>query len=406
MASRIRSLDLLRATAVIAVILYHYPKSPDQVALRAVSHFGWMGVDLFFVLSGFLIGGQLFSLLRSHQPRGFRDFYLKRLFRTLPCYFVTLAGFAAVAVVEGKGLGWIGPFFWFGQNLVTFPVTFSTSWSLCVEEHFYLLFPLIAFALARGGYRAIMAFLAATVLFGIGARFAIWQQVRPDLVYARDVNRAFEIFLGNIFYPTYCRLDGISCGLALAATKAYRADRWARLQRRANAWLLLGLGLLALAALTQARRMGPASSVLAFPLLSAGFALCVLAASGPSWLERARIPGVGAIAISSYSLYLSHSLALWAAERAHHAWALPALPLNLVAIAAGGALLYFGVERPSLRIREHFLARPIRAAHGTLRGSALLPRHEMFAEPLGGAAGHHLDRAGFLEEMRGPGHDG
>ena len=110
--------------------------------IGVLGHFGWAGVDLFFVLSGYLIASQYFA--RAVAPGTFglvRGFYIRRFLRTLPPYFVVLA-ITYVVTVYGLGQGAAWPSLWtyalFLQNFGMPVASFFVSWSLCVEEHFYL----------------------------------------------------------------------------------------------------------------------------------------------------------------------------------------------------------------------------------------------------------------------------
>src|SRR5579863_6740849 len=88
-SGRVSGLDLLRALAILLVLLAHYPKTGGGLFTRALN-LGWTGVDLFFVLSGYLIAGQLFKSLAEGEQIGYGNFYLRRLLRTLPSYYAIL----------------------------------------------------------------------------------------------------------------------------------------------------------------------------------------------------------------------------------------------------------------------------------------------------------------------------
>jgi len=138
---RLPGLDVLRAAAILMVIVAHYPKASTGVMVRLLN-FGWTGVDLFFVLSGYLIGGQLWKPLAAGEGVLLKEFYLRRLLRTLPAYYVVLGVYfvlAAVTQVTAPTPPW--KFLVFAQNF-RIPSTFTPSWSLCVEEQFYLMFRL------------------------------------------------------------------------------------------------------------------------------------------------------------------------------------------------------------------------------------------------------------------------
>src|SRR5690349_7860962 len=91
-ASRIDGLDTLRALAIVLVVLHHYVLFVSRAdTFGWVGEIGWVGVDLFFALSGYLIGNQIFGAMRSGAGFSLRHFYARRFLRTLPNYYVVLA---------------------------------------------------------------------------------------------------------------------------------------------------------------------------------------------------------------------------------------------------------------------------------------------------------------------------
>ncbi|MCE4557607.1 acyltransferase family protein [Roseateles cellulosilyticus] len=356
MAHRLPGLDLLRSIAIVWVMLFHSflvgGLGPDWSWL---SRFGWAGVDIFFVLSGFLIGSQLLRSLQRGEPLSPRHFYWRRAWRILPAYLVVLAVYVAFpALREAPGLEAWWQFATFTLNLLvdyTHHQAFSHAWSLCVEEHFYLLFPLLAGALAgRVPAQRVALLVAGVVLAGIALRAAVW-------LHDDALQPPRNWFVEDLYYPTWMRLDGLLAGVVLAALSVYRPALWARLQARANLLALAGLATSAAALWLFRDRTGLVANVAGWPLLSAGFGLLVLAAtSRHGWLGRWSLPGAGWVAGMSYSLYLSHKLAM----NAVHVWLAPATGLSgiglfaayAIAIAAGGATLHHVIERPALRLRD------------------------------------------------------
>lgn len=357
---RLPGLDLLRSIAILWVMLFHTfvigGLGPDWTWL---TRFGWAGVDIFFVLSGFLIGSQLLRTLHRGERLSLRDFYRRRAWRILPAFAVVLAVYVAFPVLrEAPGLEAWWQFATFTFNLLVDygrNQAFSHAWSLCVEEHFYLLFPLLAMAFTRRPSAArFMGLCAALVLGGIALRAGIW--LHND---ASQPDRPW--FIEDIYYPTWTRLDGLLTGVMLAALRVYRPQHWARLQAHATALLFAGLAVAGLALWLFSNRTGLAANTVGWPLLSLGLGLLVLAATAPQgWLGRRAVPGAGWLAGVSYSLYLSHKLAMHAV----HTWLAPALPLQGVAlfpvyagaILAVGAALYYLVERPGLWLRDRWAA--------------------------------------------------
>ena len=368
--TRIPGLDALRAFAIAWTMLFHSWVVGGLGAWDALAKPGWMGVDLFFVLSGFLIGGQVFAPLAAGARFSYADFYTRRAFRILPAFLVVLALYVAwPGMREAPGMEPAWKFLAFVYNLsVDYGQhkAFSHAWSLCVEEHFYLLFPTLALLLApRLGPRRAIALFAALVAGGMILRGLVWQLSLAPVDHMDDPVRPFATrFVEDIYYPTWNRLDGLLAGVALAAWKAWRPASWAGFVRRDGTLLVAGLAALGVALAVCRDRTGPLASIAGFPLVALGFALLVAAGSSPtSRLSRFAPPGSGWLAAVSYSLYLVHKPVFVAVSDA-----LPATmpgPVRFVAIAiaslaAGGALHYL-VERPGLRLRARLLRREARA---------------------------------------------
>lgn len=369
-------LDLLRSLAILWVLLFHSVfvggVGPN---FDPLARFGWVGVDLFFVLSGFLIGAPLLRRLQqgaAGQGAGLAEFYWRRAWRILPAYVVVLAIYQGLPVFrEAPGLEPAWKYLSFTFNLLVdyaHNQAFSHAWSLCVEEHFYLVFPLLAWALA-GRVRAwqLLALLALLVFGGVALRAAIWlhfDALRPDTPW----------FIEALYYPTWSRLDGLLAGVGLALLQVHRPRLWAWGQQRAQWLLILGLALLGLAWWLFRQRTGLLANTAGWPVLAWAWGLIVWAATSPqTGLGRWRLPGVAWLAAMSYSLYLSHKLALHAVET----WLLPHLPDQgalqfagyALAILATGAVLHYAVERPGLRWRDRW---PGRAAADVRPASAAL----------------------------------
>src|SRR5256885_7035104 len=147
--NRIPGLDLLRAAAIVWVMLFHsFLVGGLGPNFEWLSRFGWAGVDIFFVLSGFLIGTQVLRPLERGEKLSIPAFYARRAWRILPAFGAVLALYACFpSLREEPGLQPWWQFATFTMNLLidySHNRAFSHAWSLCVEEHFYLVFPLLA----------------------------------------------------------------------------------------------------------------------------------------------------------------------------------------------------------------------------------------------------------------------
>jgi len=232
---------------------------------------------------------------------------------------------------------------------------FSHAWSLCVEEHFYLLFPLLAWWLTRKPSVAKFAAVCATVIVaGIVLRSMIW-------LHFTAVDPPRNWFVEEIYYPTWMRLDGLLLGVMLATLRIYRPSLWSRLQAHSNGILAFGIVVVGFALWLFRDRVGLLGNSVGWPIQAAGLALLVFAgADRKSLIGRWNIPGAGWIAAISYSLYLSHKIAFHLVETMFGAqlqnrgiWAFLVFAFATLLL---GAILHYSVERPFLRLRKRRLA--------------------------------------------------
>jgi len=369
-STRIHGLDTLRSLAILGVIVFHIRGYGDPGILPdwlvPVAQFGWMGVDLFFVLSGYLIGSQLLKPYRDGGRASVWQFYRNRFYRILPAYFTVLALYLLVpAWREELRLSPLWEFFTFTLNLfINYPyaAAFSHAWSLCVEEHFYLVLPLIVVVMMRRpSLRKTVSVIACLGLFGIAVRaFILFHWLQP-MEKAGDPTGLF--YLTHIYYPTYSRLDGLIAGVCLALMKAFRPRWWEALARRGHAATLAGIAFVALAVWLSVDRFasftgrGAWGTVFAYPVLAMGFALLTASAmSANGLLSRVKMPGAELIATLAYSLYLTqkeviHLTDEWFPGVANYGrWAWLAA-YAVCSLAVAGAL-YLCIERPFLKLRD------------------------------------------------------
>jgi peptidoglycan/LPS O-acetylase OafA/YrhL len=355
--------------AIVLVLCFHYPKEGAPEWFSAVVPFGWTGVDLFFVLSGFLIGRQLLAPLAAGERPRPGAFCLRRLLRVLPAYWVVLAVYAFVpAAREQESMAPLWSFLTFTQNFGLQGGAFSHAWSLCIEEHFYVVLPLLVLALAgRVGGRGVLALVLGIVLLGIAVRMSLWWAHLEAPPPGASVGLLYRRW---IYYPTWGRMDGLLAGVVLALVQTFRPAAWGRWVRAPRGALLLTLVCLGLAGPLCLENKTLASCALVFPLLSLGFAaLVVLALTDAGARVLGRVPGARWLASVTYCVYLSHKLVIHAVHGALAQHGLGAYhPATLLAsvacVLAVAALLHLGVERPFLRLRDRWARPPApRAAH-------------------------------------------
>ena len=372
---RLPGLDVLRALAIAWVMAYHLVSYGPFFGpvLGPIADLGWMGVDLFFVLSGFLVGGQVFAACAAPEGPRWGDYLLRRALRVLPAYLAVLALYLWLpGWRESPGMQPAWQFLSFTANL--YPDyfrnrAFSHAWSLCVEEHFYLLLPLVVAGLSRRPtLRKSALFVLAVLLGGIAARAWAWHtQVAPWLHVNEGEDWFFLRYVEHVYNPSWNRLDGLLAGAALAAIRVHRPAWWRWMAARG--WVFLAAGLLVVAA--AARVFGgfvsAQGAVIGFPLLSLGLAGVLVGMASPRILAGgAGLPGARLLATLAFSLYLTHKAVFHLVDAYAGAWlagsALLALVCHGGAALATAALLYLAVERPGLRLRERLVRGRVKLA--------------------------------------------
>jgi len=362
-APKLHGLDHLRALAITIVFLYHYQRFEHPDWIPKIGKFGWTGVDLFFVLSGFLIASQLFSRIVRGKEIDFKTFFLKRFFRIIPAYLVVVALYFCIpAFREKEALPPLWKFLTFTQNFGIDPRNFSTfshAWSLCIEEQFYLVLPLTLMALVY--FKQInKGFLLLALLFLLGfvLRIYSWQQlVVPHL---NTSNFSAEWYRW-IYYPTYTRLDGLLAGVTLAGIFQFLPALKNRITQYGNLVFLFSLVVLAVAYLLCAHERTFRHTVFGFPATAIGYGLMVLAAVSPSaFLYRFRFAFTETIATLSYAIYLSHKgfihlTQVYASKLGVAADSNLMFILCAVACLLGALLLNRLVEKPFLKLRDRVL---------------------------------------------------
>ena len=353
-------LDLLRAFAIVIVVVYHAALFGFKLPGR-VDRFGWIGVDLFFVLSGYLIGGQLLAPLARDQHIKLGPFFTRRALRIMPAYFVVLAiYFLLPAWREYPEMSQpLWKFLLSVQNVALHGGTaFSHAWSLAVEDQFYLALPFLLLFLYRRPRAAIIV-PCLIIVGGIALRAFLAAQ-NPSV----DGGVSFRGFQAWIYYPTWTRLDPLVFGVVLAAIEKFRPSWWQRLINCAPGLWLPGLALIVYALyLGETKNLTVVACVWQFPLIAVAMATLLVCAVSPRLPPcRIAIPGAAFIASIAYSAYLIQKLVINGVEqfcitRNISLTSVPALLAVELCVYAAATLLFFLVERPFLQLRKHVAPR-------------------------------------------------
>jgi len=354
-------LDLLRALAIIVVVIYHAALFGFKLPGR-VDRFGWIGVDLFFVLSGYLIGGQLLTPLARDQRINLGRFFARRALRIMPAYFVVLAiYFLLPSWREYPDMAQpLWKFLLSVQNIALHGGTaFSHAWSLAVEDQFYLCLPFILL-LANRWARAAIIIPCVIVFGGILLRTLLaWQHP------AEISGVSFRDFQAWIYYPTWTRLDPLVFGVVLAAIEKFRPPWWKRLTNCAI-WLWLpALALISFGLwLGEGDYLMVSAAIWQFPLVALGMAALLVCALSPRLpLRHVAIPGAAFIASIAYSAYLIQKLVIHLVGQfcSSHDIALTSTSALIGAelcVYLAATILFLTVERPFLQLRHRLAPRP------------------------------------------------
>lgn len=310
---RIAGLDFLRAIAVIFVVVEHGLDTPGAERWRHfVSGMSSLGVEIFFVLSGFLITG---LLLAEHDRGGridFFEFYKRRLSRLMPAFYLFIASVVAIAWLRGRTIDW-APFVASLLYVVNYYQGLTGAkenvvahcWSLAVEEQFYLLWP-IALALLLAGRHRLARWLIILIA-------AVWAW-RALLYLSGGASTSY------LYRALETRADHLAVGCLLAV--ALRNLEW---RRRIEAVCLrprnVALMTLALAASARLDGAFPAYKyVIGFAiepclialLLSATIAVATTSGRAARLINNAALAHVGKV---SYGIYLFHGAIMYTVQR-------------------------------------------------------------------------------------------
>lgn len=358
-------LDHLRAFAISFVFLYHYRIFKHPTWIETIGSFGWTGVDLFFVLSGYLISSQLFAQISNNEQISFREFFLKRFFRIIPAYLTVLALYFLVPDFrEREALPPLWKFLTFTQNIglhLKNNGTFSHAWSLCIEEQFYFLLPIILIMLVRRKALKIGPWLIGILFIGgFAVRLCCWFAILKPALGADDYWVTWYMWM---YYPTFTRLDGLLTGVTLAAIFQFLPVIKQKVMALGNKLLLVGLVLLTGAWFLCEDPTTFYASIFGFPLIAIGYGAMVAGAVNETgFLHRNKLRLTATLATLSYGIYLSHKgvihlTQLLAGNMGIEQNSTVMFIICVITCVLAAMLLNRIIEKPFLKVRQRVLAR-------------------------------------------------
>jgi peptidoglycan/LPS O-acetylase OafA/YrhL len=344
MQERLPQLDGIRGIAILVVIFHNESAKYPFLYLDHIFANGWMGVDLFFVLSGFLITG---ILLDAKQSNGyFKNFYARRCLRIWPLYYSSLFLMFVIIpflrpadghmIFQRSGPWWAFPFYL--QNFLVPDATgaaglLGVTWSLAVEEQFYLVWPLIV----RSCPTAVLRRIAVGII--------CFSPILRLLLASHGV---------NLYSNTFSRLDGLMAGSLLAML--IRSSDFAPSRFITTAWIVL---VIALPGVFLTEALQAPWIVFSMSALASGAFLYLSLFSGQKWLEGVLknrfLVYTGTI---SYGLYLLHKLPFDLGVIAHlDKYPYFSAPILFAAAFGMAALSWNLLEKPFLNLKRFFVTR-------------------------------------------------
>jgi peptidoglycan/LPS O-acetylase OafA/YrhL len=345
------NLDLLRVVAVLMVIFGHLPDAPRDLPSPVVwvadlfRHYGGLGVDLFFVLSGFLVSGLLFREYFTQGRADVKRFLIRRGFKIYPAFYVFVVATVLLRLRGGDTLTTrdVVSELLFIQNYG--PHVWSHTWSLAVEEHFYLLLAMIVAALCHWIPRRPLARIPTFFWLTTAIVFVLRAWTIGHAPYTTGTHR----------FPTHLQIDSLFTGVVLAYYYFTREALTLFVRRWSYLLALCGL---ALVVLSQIISNPAAKYLLGHLMTNAGFAAIVIVGvlAPPAFGAFGRT--VALVGAQSYSIYLWHAAVLGIGGVAVQRFA--GRPLTFLETAAWYVPLSFicgmiaakAVELPVLRLRD------------------------------------------------------
>lgn len=363
--NRLHGLDHLRAIAIILVMIFHYGRGiPDW--LDPIRKIGWTGVDLFFVLSGYLIGFQLLKEYKRDYRINVKRFYLKRFFRIIPAYLTVLILYFSVdSFREGSGLPPLWKFLTFTQNFgldLSTQKSFSHAWSLCVEEQFYLLLPITIILILHRRLKKVAPYLMVGLIgIGILIRIDNWSEFVQPYVDSGSQRLMIKGLLEKVYYPSHNRMDGLITGVLIASIFNFKTRLYDFVTKYGNMVLLLGLVLFVIAYQVCENLISFNAMIYGLPLISLAYGFIVMGAISPTCiLYKLKSRFTYVIATLSYAIYLTHkqmyhSVKMILKEIDNGFMQQNVFWICLLCALIGGFILHVLIEKPFMKFRDGIL---------------------------------------------------
>jgi peptidoglycan/LPS O-acetylase OafA/YrhL len=350
-------LDILRFAAVGLVMLRHAFACPVEIspALHAITKTlatgGWIGVDLFFVLSGFLISGLLFREYQTHGRISLKRFFVRRGLKIYPPFWAFIAFALYVETTHGGSLSmarqWLPSELLFVQNYGT-ACRWGYTWSLAVEEHFYLVLPLVLLVMVTKSRGHPNPFRWLPHFFGVIAISCLLLRIY--------LAASYPFALKIHYLPTHLRIDSLLFGVLISYWFHFYPKQFQAISKRYRPWFI-PLGILLMLPAFALEIDVPYMHTMGFTQLYVASGLLLVGFLGRDLKPTMSTNLLAFVGSRSYSIYLWHGPAAWFADER---FAVTANFFNWCAWTANylGGAIFMGiamaalVEFPVLKLRD------------------------------------------------------
>ncbi len=349
--AEIDEIDGLRGIAILAVMVHRLWPRDAENRFSVAADAGWIGVDLFFVVSGFLITRIL--LETRGEPSYFRNFYARRVLRIFPLYYLFVGTLLVAFPLAGNSayLEHSGSPFWYLTFLGNIPEALlgkdppywlAPVWSLAIEEQFYLTFPWLVYWLGpqRLGKLLVGLFLLAPAV-RLGTMLAAPEQERIQYLF------------------TLCRVDAIASGCMIALIM-----RWKHVGALRGLAIVIACCAGAVAVLSDLDRTSAFGRVAGYSFVAIGFGallLAVLTGRDRWWTAPLRLAPLRYAGKLCFGLYLLHRPADTIATALANRYDIDAdriswIPIKIALALVMASASWFAFEKPILRLKRHFVS--------------------------------------------------
>ncbi len=359
---RLVGLDLLRLLAIMLVLGRHMRPPPATLSggwssiLLSWQRGGWVGVDLFFVLSGFLISGLLFAESKSRGRLSIARFYTRRGWKIYPPFFALIAITMIVNLIHGWPVVRWRVFTWPLASELMFlqsylPGLWNHTWSLAVEEHFYVLLPLVLLLvgrLNRGSstpFKPVLSLAAGVAVLTLLLRLLNWYY-RP--VYSH---------LTHLF-ASHLRFDSLFFGVAISYAYHFHTKRFIESVSPWRRWLMVGGTLLLTPAFVFQLEATPFIYTVGLTLLFVGSGMLLVGILLCNFPRSRLVVFMATLGAYSYSIYLWHMpVNDWGVKLVERACGVSLgfgvrAAVYLIGSLAIGVVMAKILEMPALRLRD------------------------------------------------------